>query len=243
MAAVALPSYASSFTLNFEGLLDSETIGNYYNGGLGGSGSGPGTNFGVTFSSDATAFIQNNQSVLGGVTDTGLFGGEPSPYTVMLFCDASQAAPCNGLTSPQTIDVAGGFNSGFSLYYSAPFSAGQFDIFSGLDGGGTDLTPGGVALPLTPAGDAGSNPGPNQPADNNCDGYGNASNPGVPFCPFVPVSVSFSGTAESVVFTGATNLIAFDDMTFGAPEPATWLLIGTGLAGIALYRRKHALAR
>jgi len=50
---LATPSAALAngiFVLNFEGLLDTEQVAEFYNGGTGGRGSGPGTNYGVSFS-------------------------------------------------------------------------------------------------------------------------------------------------------------------------------------------------
>lgn len=228
VALLALPSYASTVTLDFEGLQDSEAIGNYYNNGYGGLGSGPGPSDGITFSADAIAVIQTNVQIgvdqyNDPVNGTGLFGGEPTPVTAMMFCGF-----CNSGGTDQTIDVAGGFSGGFSLYYTAPISAGQVDIWSGLDGTGTDL--GTLILPTTAAYDSSG--------DGGCDEYGAASDPGAIACPFVPVSISFSGTAESVVFTGAADYMYFDDVTFGssspsaAPEPATWLLAGLALSAV-----------
>jgi len=57
--------------------------------------------------------------------------------------------------------------------------------------------------------------------------------------------VSFSGTAESVVFGGSANYIGWDDITLGSstaggtPEPASLILLGTGLAGFALILRRR----
>lgn len=45
----AMNASASSFGLNFGGLNDGEEVLNYYNGGFGSQGSGPGPNFGITF--------------------------------------------------------------------------------------------------------------------------------------------------------------------------------------------------
>lgn len=232
--ALTLPVRATLIDLNFEGLEDTEAVLNYYSGDTGSLGSGPGTNYGVTFSPDATAFIQSDQSS-GDVTDTGNFGGEPSPYTAILFCGA-----CQNANDTATIDVSGGFGDTLSLYYSAPdaynVADGTVSIFSGLDGSGTLL--GALTLAPTATGDA--------TGDGECDEYGNASNPGAPFCPFVQLSTSFSGTAQSIVFTGASYTMAFDDISFDgppSPEPSTWLLLGVGLIGIAFCRRLQSVRR
>jgi len=50
-----LSAPAQADTITFDGLQNVEPILNFYNGGLGGAGSGPGPNFGVTFSSNAVS--------------------------------------------------------------------------------------------------------------------------------------------------------------------------------------------
>jgi hypothetical protein len=67
------------------------------------------------------------------------------------------------------------------------------------------------------------------------------------FCPFVPIGVAFAGTAMSISFNGVANQIVFDDVTFGsitpptpAPEPATIIVLCSGLAGLAMLRRRKA---
>jgi hypothetical protein len=73
-------AHAATTVLTFEGLKDQESVLNYYNGGLGGGGSGPGFNAGVVSSSNALAIIDGDAP--GG---TGNFGHEPSPSTVLYF--------------------------------------------------------------------------------------------------------------------------------------------------------------
>jgi hypothetical protein len=136
------------------------------------------------------------------------------------------------LSGSQTfLDDAAGFTTGFSLFYTAVNgTGGSLDVFSGLDGTGTLL--GTLALPVT---------------TSNCPGY-NAG-----FCPFFPVGVSFSGTAESISFAGVANEIVFDDVTFGSatpgqpstvPEPSSLMLVLTG-AGAAVegIRRRFLASR
>ncbi|MDE1177044.1 MAG: PEP-CTERM sorting domain-containing protein [Edaphobacter sp.] len=126
-----------------------------------------------------------------------------------------------------------GFTDGFSLFYSAINQPGSLSVYSGLNGTGTLLAT--LDLSLTSSG---------------CSGIYDAG-----FCPFVPVGVSFSGTAESISFAGAANQIVFDDVTFGSaipnppdtsavPEPSTLLMMFTGAgAAIGGVRRRIAMAR
>lgn len=193
--------------LTFEGLQDEEPIGNYYNGGYGGDGSGPGPNYGITFGSDSLAIISNLD---GG---NGNFNNNPSGDTVAFF-----------LTGPgDTMDVAGGFNTGFSFYYCSPIYTGSVYVYGGLDGTGTLLAT--VNLPSTPPG-----PGPNTYSLWEADG------------------VAFAGTAESAVFTGVANYIGFDNITLGSATPGSGsgvpdsgsaiTLLGLAIAGLGIIRRK-----
>jgi hypothetical protein len=122
-------------TLTFEGLQNIESIGEYYNGGVGGSGSGPGPNFGVVFSSNAWALISINA---GG---DGNFANEPSPNTIMYF-EADGAI---------FMTVPAGFDTGFSFHYSS-LEAASVSVFDGLDGTGNVLAS--FALPAEPPRDS-----------------------------------------------------------------------------------------
>ena len=109
------------------------------------------------------------------------------------------------------------YGSGFtSLTFTAGvFSPGTFSVYSGLDGTGTLL---------------GSLTIDNPPADPNA---------------FFLTGVSFSGVGRSVVVTGGSGLIGWDDVTLnGVPEPAAWamMIAGFGLVGAAMRRRATALA-
>jgi hypothetical protein len=179
-------------------------IGNYYNGGAGGS-------LGVAFSPDWFALV----SKLDG--GKGFFSNAPSGDTVAFFL--------TGVGGP--MNVAGGFNTGFSFFYSALMDPATVTVWSGFNGTGTLLG----SLTVHP------NPG------SSCGT--------LPFCNWTPVGISFAGTAESVDFSGTAQFIAFDNMTVGsatpagaptaAPEPATMLLLGVGSLGfLSVHRKKLA---
>ncbi len=81
------------------------------------------------------------------------------------------------------------------------------DVFSGLDGTGSLLAS--LTLPSTPD----------------------------PYNVWVPIGVSFAGTAQSAVFSGSADFIGFDNITLGSttpgvPEPAAWSMLLLGVAGL-----------
>jgi PEP-CTERM motif len=220
--AMATVAHAGVVDLNFEGVNSTYPSGfafinGYYDGGTSSDGtSGP--NYGVTFSSNAQAICLNSLSVVCSNTSRG--GLAPSSAKGGLFFLSG---------SSTTIDVSGGFTTGFSFNYANPNGfASSVQVWSGPDGTGTELNS--FALGTTANG------------DTACPGYG------AEFCPFVPIGVTFSGTAHSIVFGGVANQVVMDDVTFGSsspgvPEPATWATMLTGLAAAgAMLRRRRSLA-
>jgi hypothetical protein len=121
------------------------------------------------------------------------------------------------------MDVAAGFTTGFSFNYSAPYYGGDVTVWSGLDGTGTQLA--NISLPTTVS-NVGTDPG--------CGGHD--------YCPLFPYGVSFSGTAESVNFSGSADYIVYDNITVGSssvivgtpgvPELSTWAMMMVGFAGL-----------
>jgi len=97
--------------------------------------------------------------------------------------------------SAATLNAPNGFTTGFSFYYSAINQPGSINVYSGLNDTGTLLAT--LNLPTTLA------------------------NPPGRFQPFVPIGVSFNGTAESVDFGGTVNQIGFDNITLGSSTPTS----------------------
>ena len=94
------------------------------------------------------------------------------------------------------MNVPEGFTDGFSFYYST-HTAGSVEVYDGLNGAGKLIATLSLkSLPVLGKGD------PNGAYDN-----------------WKLSTVSFSGTAKSVNFSGAINGIAFDNITLGPAPP------------------------
>lgn len=235
--AIAIASLAGSaaavpIVLTFEGVGDEASINDFYNGGTDSAGN-RGRNYGINFSSASLGSIDLNA---GG---TGNFANEPSASTIVAFLRGSAA----------TMNVAAGFNTGFSFFYSSSEN-GFVNVYDGLNGTGNLL----ASLELH---------------DNidHCSG-----DPSGEYCRFSPIGMRFDGIARSVDFGGATNNIGFDNITLGSfvpgtpalpdlpddpdnpdnpdnptgpdspaevPEPATLALTALGLAGLAVSGRRR----
>ena len=203
-SVLGVMAQASTIALTFEGLRNGEEVLNYYNGGFGSDGSGPGPNYGITFNSDAQAFTQDE------VGGSGNESGLPSPVTSLIFLNGSAA----------TMNVPAGFTTGFSFYYSAIADPGTINVWSGLNDTGTLLAT--LTLPVTPS-EVGSNP--------QCT---MADEPFCPFFPFgvsfsgTAMSVDFGGTVNEIAFD---NITLGSSVPVGnAPEPITFGLTAVGCA-------------
>ena len=122
--------------MGFDALHCLEYVDNYYAGGNGSNGTGPGPNYGVTFSSNAEALADRVIQSTCGLTTSNVTN-EPSPQNSVIFLSGSAA----------TMNVPAGFTGGFSFYYAAPSYAGFINVWSGLNGTGTLLAT--LTLPTT----------------------------------------------------------------------------------------------
>lgn len=224
LCAVGGSAQAAVVSLNFEGINSSYPTSNYasildfYNGGTSSAGTS-GTNYGISFGSNALAICLNTLSGSCSNTSRGGLGDPNSQQGGLFFLSGTQTF----------MNMASGFDTGFSFNYVSLSYSGSVGVYDGLNGTGNLL----ATLNLSP--NAGS-----------CSGYS------AQFCPFSPSGVSFSGIGKSISFAGVANQIVFDDVTFGSaipgqptggngvPEPATWamMIAGFGMAGVALRRRR-----
>lgn len=203
---MAPSAQAASVVLTFEGVGDNVAVGDFYDGGAGGD-------LGIGFV-NAFGLVDGDNG--GG----GNFANEPSASTVLYFTSGSAS----------TMNVAAGFTTGFSFFYSSA-NAASVSVYSGLNGTGALL----ASLSLM--------------SQNNLDCAGD---PTGAYCNWTPIGVTFAGIAQSVAFGGSANFVAFDNITLGAatpgggvvPEPATWamMLLGFGAIGYRI-RRSPQLTR
>ena len=204
-AVLATPAVASAngiIVLDFEGIGNQVPVGDYYNG------AGPANkNFGVSFSPQTLAIIDSDAGGDGNIAN------EPSPDTVMFFLGTNEVI----------LNVAAGFTTGFSFFYSS-YTDASVRIWDDVNGGGNLL----ASLPLRGQ------------YNENCVG-----DPTGFYCNWTAEGVLFNGVAKSVDFVGEPDRVAFDDITFGTnrpgevPEPASLALLGLGLAGLGMARRRR----
>lgn len=202
----AEPAVGSNVTLTFDQTAlandNDDPILSFYNGGTTYKGIGPGPDYGVTFV-DYNARVFTNTS--------GLTGTFTPPGIMELYSDTAREG--QGIST--TMNVAAGFINQVSFDYAAIDSAGELQIYSGVNGTGTLLAT--LSLPVTSP----------------------ITGPGT----FVADSLSFSGVAQSAVFSGGNKQLGIDDIALSiVPEPSSWILLASGylLCGAAVSWRRSA---
>lgn len=224
MAFLAVPASLSAqvVTLDFEGINSSYPSGfaqvlDFYNGGTSSDGT-TGTNYGISFGSNALAICLNTIGVTCSNTSRGGLGDPTSQRGGLFFLDGGETF----------LNFSAGFETGFSFNYVGQFT-GSVGVYDGLNGTGNLL--GSVSL---------------VPNGGNCPAYD--SNGFCPFGPagvtFAGIgrSISFGGVANQIVFDDVTFGSAVPGGGGGVPEPATWamLILGMGAVGGAMRRRQSA---
>ena len=209
LVAAMAPAMAAVVVLDFEGVGNLANINNFYNGGTDSLGNS-GVNHGVAFSTATLGIVDSDAGGSGNIAN------EPSGQTAMFFLDASNSV----------LNVAAGFTTGFSFFYTSA-TAASVSVWDGLGATGNQLG----TLNLTA----------------QFNGNGCVGDPNGDFCNWTAVGVAFAGTAMSIDFGGTANQTAFDDITFGSkdpgpppiPEPSTYALMALGLAGIGFVARRR----
>ena len=105
LAASVGSAHADIVTLTFEGAGNLARLGGFYSGGTDSLGN-VGSSYGVLFGSTALSIIDEDVPSTTGSPNTGNFGNEPSPDTVLFFLEGPAAV----------LNVASGFRDGFSFY-------------------------------------------------------------------------------------------------------------------------------
>lgn len=217
VAGLAESAYAVT-VLNFEGISatypGSAVVLGFYSGGTSSDGKS-GANYGITFTNNARTICLNTPGVQCSNTSRGGLGDPASTKGALVF----------GFAASQTyMDVAAGFDTGFSFYYVGINSGGSIAVYDGFNGTGNLLAS--LSLPKTSS------------------GCGATSPYAATFCPFYASGIAFNGIAKSVSFAGVADQIVFDDVTFGSitpgvPEPESYALMFGGLVALCGLMRRQ----
>ncbi len=211
-------SYAAVVVLDFENILapysssnPNTTVGEFYNGGLSGNAT-TGTDFGISFSSNALAICLNTADVTCSNTSRGGFGDPDSQQGALFFLSGAETF----------MNVESGFDTGFSFFYTAVNQTGSISVYDDINGAGNLLATLDLSL-----------------SSGLCDPAFSAEfcpfvASGIGF-EGIARSVSFAGVANQIVFDDVT----FGSIEPNpVPLPAAVWLFATGLAGLAGFAKR-----
>ena len=218
LATSVFAAPAAVVTLTFEGAGNLAQLDGFYAGGTDSHGH-RGTNHGVRFGDTALAIIDEDVPALPGAgLNTGNFGNEPSPDTVLFF-----------LEGRALLDYADGFRDGFSFFYSSTTWTGLVSVYDGLNATGSLLG----TIDLLPLGEGTGDP---------TGSYNRWAAGGLSFAGTAR-SVVFGGTGNRIAFDNVTFGSATPTVTppqeQTVAEPATLTLLGIGLVGAAALSRRR----
>lgn len=152
------------------------------------------------------------------------FSNVPTPGTTdpfagtVMFVDPASANAVLNIGGGNGAQPVTGFVNAVSLDYASTVDAfSVVQIFSGLNGTGQRL--GKISL-----------------SENQLDANCSSSS----FCNWQNITLTFNGTAQSMVFSSNDGNIAFDNIRITAvPEPETYALLLAGLAAIGFVARRR----
>ncbi len=219
LAASAFAAPAAVVTLTFEGAGNLAKLDRFYAGGTDSKGH-RGTNHGVVFGANALAIIDMDVPAAPGAgLNTGNFGNEPSPDTVLFF-----------LEGRALLDYADGFRDGFSFFYSSTTWTGLVSVYDGLNATGSLLG----TIDLLPLGEGSGDP----------TGSYNRWAPGGLSFAGTARSVVFGGTGDRIAFDNVTFGSATPTLTpvpaLPVGEPSSLALLALALLATAVVMRRRA---